>query len=65
MKTHKVIDLIYRDDEYNVVFIGTYQECMDWKSNQGFGYMVLPLSKIERSNIKTELDEISNIRENM
>ena len=44
MKTHKVIDLVYHEDEGNEVFIGTYQECQDWKSEQGFGYQVLPLN---------------------
>jgi hypothetical protein len=47
MKTHKVIDLVYHDDENNVVFSGTHQECLDWKSEQGFGYQVLPMTPEE------------------
>lgn len=46
-KTHLVIDLVYHEEEHNVVFSGTYQECMDWKSNQGFGYQVVPMTKEE------------------
>jgi hypothetical protein len=44
MKTHKVIDLVYYEDEGNEVFSGSYQECMEWKLEQGFGYQILPLS---------------------
>jgi hypothetical protein len=46
-KTHKVIDLVYHEDEGNEVFVGTRQECEDWKSEQGFGYQVVPLTKEE------------------
>jgi hypothetical protein len=31
MKTHKVIAALNNNDENNEVFIGTYQECWDWK----------------------------------
>lgn len=42
--THKVIDLIYHED--NEVFEGTYQECLDWRNKQGmFGYEILPTIK--------------------
>ncbi len=53
MKTHKVIDLVYHEDEGNEAFIGSYKECLDWKSDQGFGYQVVPLLKEE---IKTYND---------
>ena len=47
MKTHKVIDLVYHEDENNEAFVGTQQECLDWKSEQGFGYQVVPMTKKE------------------
>jgi hypothetical protein len=47
MKTHKVIDLVYHEDEGNQAFVGTYEECQNWKSEQGFGYQVVPLTKEE------------------
>lgn len=47
MKTHKVIDLVYHEDEGNDVFAGTYEECLNWKAEQGFGYQVVPMTKEE------------------
>ena len=47
MKTHKVIDLVYHEDEGNEAFVGTYRECLEWMSEQGFGYKVVPLTKEE------------------
>lgn len=48
MKTHKVLDLFYHEDEGNDVFSGTYQECLDFKSEQnGFGYVIVPMTKAE------------------
>lgn len=45
MKTHKVIDLVYHEDEGNVAFVGTYEECQDWiTNNYDVGYQVVPLS---------------------
>lgn len=41
--THEVVDLVYHDDEHNIAFQGTQQECNDWKSEQGFGYQVRPI----------------------
>ena len=41
--THEVVDLVYHEDEGNIAFEGTYEECQDWKSEQGFGYMVRPI----------------------
>lgn len=55
MKTHKVIDLVYHEDEGNDVFCGTYQECLDWKLEQGYGYQVVPMTKEE---IETYPDNI-------
>lgn len=46
-KTHKVIDTVYRVDEGNDVYCGTHQECLDWVSNQGFGYEVVPMTPKE------------------
>jgi hypothetical protein len=47
IKTHKVVDLVYHQDEGNEVFVGTYEECHEWVSGQGFGYGVQPLTKEE------------------
>jgi len=50
LKTHKVIDIVYHEDEGNEVFVGTRQECEDWKSSQGFGYKIVPMT-LEEINI--------------
>lgn len=42
--THKVIDLVYHEDEGNEAFVGTEQECYEWVSEQGFGYQVVALT---------------------
>lgn len=47
MKTHKVIDLVYHEDEDNDIFLGTYQECLEWEIKQGFGYQIIPMTKEE------------------
>ena len=47
MKTYKVVDLIYHEHEDNIVFTGTYQECMYWMGKQGFGYKLVPITKEE------------------
>lgn len=39
--------MAYHEDEGNEVFSGTYQECLDFKSEQGFGYQVVPMTKEE------------------
>ena len=44
MKTHLVLDVVYN---YSPVFAGTLQECEEWKSKQGFGYQVVPMTKEE------------------
>ena len=46
-KTHKVIDLVYHEDEGNDVFAGSFKECHDWKLEQGFGYQIVPMTKEE------------------
>ena len=53
-KTHKVIDLVYHEDEGNDVFAGSFKECHDWKLEQGFGYQIVPMTKeeIELANKK-------------
>jgi hypothetical protein len=43
VKTHFVIDVIYND----TVFAGTKLECENWKSEQGFGYKIVPMTKEE------------------
>lgn len=55
LKTHKVIDVILTEEEGNEVFVGTLRECEDWKSEQGFGYKIVPLTFAEieiHNNIK-------------
>jgi hypothetical protein len=47
MKTHKVIDLVYHEDEGNEVYAGTYEECFNWKAEQGYGYQVVPMTRKE------------------
>lgn len=34
MKTHKVLDLIYTEEEGQVCFVGTIQECMNFVEEQ-------------------------------
>lgn len=49
--THEVIDLVYHEDEGNVAFQGTQQECLDWVDEQHMGggsfftYEVKPIIK--------------------
>ena len=50
LKTHKVIDMILTEEEGNEVFVGTRQECEDWKSSQGFGYIIIPLTLSETAD---------------
>lgn len=38
--THEVIDLIYTEEEGNVAFVGSYEECIEWQSEHEFGYVV-------------------------
>ena len=59
MKTHKVIDLFYYEDEGNDVFSGTYQECLEWESEQGFGYQVVPMTKEEIEH-EREIERVHN-----
>jgi len=44
--THEVVDLVYHENEDNIAFQGTQQECHDWVSEQGgatFTYEVKPI----------------------
>ena len=48
MKTHKVIDLTYHEDEGNEVYAGTNEECSDFISSQSeIGYTIVPMTKDE------------------
>ena len=51
MKTHLVLDVVF---DYSPVFAGTVQECEEWKSEQGFGYGVVPMTKEEIKIHNTE-----------
>jgi hypothetical protein len=49
MKTHKVLDLVYTEEEQGC-FAGTEQECQDFITSQGgatFMYKVVPMTKEE------------------
>ena len=46
-KTHKVLDMVYHEDENNDAFVGTIFECGEWVSKQGFGYKIVPMTKEE------------------
>lgn len=44
--THQVIDMVYTEEEGNVDFSGTYQECWDYIEEQGdmaFTYRIVPI----------------------
>jgi len=45
--THEVLDLVYTPDEGQECFSGTYQECLDFVSEQGseayFMYKIVPI----------------------
>jgi len=44
--THEVLDLVYHEDEGNVVFQGSEEECLDWIQKQGgatFTYKISPI----------------------
>ena len=47
MKTHKVIDLVYHEEEGSDTFVGTYEECIDFVADQSFGYEICLLSHSE------------------
>jgi hypothetical protein len=60
METHKVIDATH---ENICMFTGTFQECMKWKSEHGYGYKIIPLTKDE-IDVFNELDEKEVVNEN-
>lgn len=51
MKTHKVIDTFYTEEEGNDVFVGNLKECQEWISKQGYeyGYVIMPLTQNEEN----------------
>ena len=57
MKTHKVIDLVYHEDENNITFIGTQEECEAFKHEQGYGYSVVPMTKQEKE-LQKKFDDL-------
>jgi len=45
--THEVVDLVYHEDENNIAFQGSGQECADFMHKQGgFGFSMRPIFKI-------------------
>lgn len=59
MKTHKVIDVIYHDNEAgHEAYVGTYKECHDFVEEQSdFGYLVVPLTKKESEYVNMIYNE--------
>jgi hypothetical protein len=48
MKTHLVIDQTATVEEGQESFAGTYQQCLDFITEQGsFGYKIVPMTKQE------------------
>ena len=48
MKTHKVLDLIYTEDEGQDVFVGTEKECINFVLEQNsILFEVVPMTKEE------------------
>jgi hypothetical protein len=67
MKTHKVVDIVYHEDEHNEVFAGTYDECFNFISEQGFGYKIVPMTVEEIENYPDNLttdDNVLKLRDN-
>ena len=58
MKTHKVIDVVYTQEEGNVLFFGTFEECCKFKCDQGFGLEIMPITKEELDAI-IEMEKIN------
>ena len=50
--SHRVIDLVYHEDEGNSVFVGTLKECNDFVSTQSdfWTYQIIPLTPQEIEN---------------
>ncbi len=57
--SHKVIDLVYGEDEGNSIFVGTLKECDDYVSTQPdfWTYQIIPLTSEE---IKNYMDIINS-----
>jgi len=49
-KTHKVLDLVFTEEEGQECFVGSHRECIEFVEDQG-GFMstfeIIPLSKEE------------------
>ena len=60
MKTHKVLDLHYHEDEGQDCFCGTKKECEDFASTQTstFMYKVVPMTKEEIETYPDNQEEI-------
>lgn len=59
MKTHKVINTIYYEDEGNEIFTGVLQECVDFiDEQQGFGYEIVPMTKEEIESYPDNISEL-------
>ena len=51
MKTYKVLDLVYTEEEGQGCFTGTYEECFDFMTEQpmAFAYKIVPLTEEEKA----------------
>ena len=48
MKTHKVIDIVTPENGgAEGDFSGSFYECQEWVSQQGYGYEIIPLTESE------------------
>ena len=48
IKTHKVIDNVYHEDEGNEVFVGSVKQCTDWVEKQNtYGFDIVPMTRKE------------------
>lgn len=43
--THKVVDKDCREIEDEYLFYGTEDECLEWITQHGFGYIIVGLTK--------------------
>ena len=52
METHKVLDMIYTEDEGQECFSGTYGQCFDFVAEQMmcYAYKIVPLTREEKES---------------
>lgn len=51
MKTHKVVDIFYHEEEGQDCFVGTLMECIEFETKQNsIGLVIVPMTKEEIDN---------------